>query len=492
MWWNLKTDASAILAALNKSQAIIEFAPDGTILTANDNFLAALGFTLADIKGKHHSMFVDPVEVASPNYGRFWTDLRNGIFQAAEYKRIGKGGKEVWIQASYNPVTGNGGKVLKVVKCATDITQEKLKRADLAGQIEAIDKSNAVIEFQLDGTIISANGNFLSAVGYSLDEIRGKHHSMFVDAAETRTQAYAEFWNNLKSGRYQSGEFRRLGRNGKEVWLQASYNPINDMNGKPFKVVKYAIDVTGMVHERMRRAEAQKAINVDLEEISRLVMTTSQLSAEGASASTQTSANVQAVASGSEELAASVGEISRQVVHALKITDDAVHQAKHTNNVVSGLAQAAQKIGQVVDMINTIAGQTNLLALNATIEAARAGEMGKGFAVVAAEVKQLADQTAKATSDIGSQIAGVQATTDEAVTAINSISTIISQINGISSSIASAVEEQSSVTRDMSANMQQAARGVEGLTNGMGGIAEAATRVDVATQRVRVAAAAVG
>ncbi len=491
MWPFSPSDARSILDALNKSQAIIEFAPDGTVLTANSNFLNALGYRMDEIRGRHHSMFVAPDYAESNDYRQFWQSLRSGMFQSAEYKRIGKGGKEVWIQASYNPVLGSGGQVVKVVKFATDVTEQKLAQADIAGQINAISKSNAVIEFSLDGTIITANANFLSAVGYSLDEIKGKHHSMFVDPAETRGSDYRQFWENLRAGRFQAGEFRRIGRGGKEIWLQAAYNPINDMNGRPFKVVKYATDVTDMVQERQRRTEAQRKINTNLDEILHLVASATQQASSGASAATQTSGNVQAVASGSEELAASVAEISRQVVHALKITDDAVQQAERTNSVVSGLSQAAQKIGQVVEMINNIAGQTNLLALNATIEAARAGEAGRGFAVVAAEVKQLADQTAKATSEIGSQIASVQTTTDQAVKAISSISETIGQINSISSSIASAVEEQSSVTRDMSGNMQYAAQGVEALTKNITEIAHSAKMVDSATQRVREAARAV-
>ncbi len=492
MWIFPSSDAKAVLAAIKTSQAIIEFMPDGTILTANENFLRAMGYRLEEIKGKHHSLFVEPSEAAGADYKQLWSNLRAGQFQSAEYRRLGKGGKHVWIQASYNPVLGAGGKVQKVVKFATDITAAKLQNADLAGQIAAIGKSNAVIEFNLDGTIITANANFLNAIGYSLQDIVNKHHSMFVDPQEARGPEYAEFWETLRSGQFQAGEFRRIGRGNKEIWLQASYNPINDMSGKPFKVVKYASDITATVHDRVRRTEAQRLINLELEEISRLVESANQLSTNGAGASTQTSANVQAVASGSEELAASVGEISRQVVHALKITDEAVKEAERTNAVVSGLSQAAQKIGAVVEMINNIAGQTNLLALNATIEAARAGEAGRGFAVVAAEVKQLADQTAKATSEIGAQISSVQATTDEAVRAISSISSTIGQINSISSSIASAVEEQSSVTRDMSSNMQQAARGVEDVTRSMTEIAQSSQMVDKATRRVQEAARAVG
>ncbi|MDR3373924.1 MAG: PAS domain-containing methyl-accepting chemotaxis protein [Ancalomicrobiaceae bacterium] len=490
MWPFSSSAAQYVLDAISRSQAVIEFRPDGTIMTANANFLNALGYKLDEIVGKHHSMFVEPTYAKSREYEQFWTALRSGTFQAAEFKRIGKGGREIWIQASYNPVTV-GGKVVKVVKFATDITSQKLRAAEFESQIGAINKSQAVIEFDLTGQILDANANFLSAVGYRLDEIKGKHHSMFCDPAFARSPEYGRFWDDLRAGRFQAGEFKRISKAGKDIWLQASYNPINDMNGKTVKVVKFAADITAAVVERQRRVAAQKDIIGDLEEIARLMDTAKGLVEAGSSESQRTSGNVQAVASGSEELAASVAEISRQVSHALAITEDAVKQAEHTNAVVSGLAAAAQKIGQVVEMISNIAGQTNLLALNATIEAARAGEMGKGFAVVAAEVKQLADQTAKATADIGAQITSVQNTTTEAVQAISSISNTIGRINEISSSIATAVEEQSSVTRDMSGNMQQAARGVETVSSSMAEIAHSAGQVDAAARRVRDTARAI-
>ena len=237
-------DYAGQVAAIRKSQAVIAFDMNGTVLDANDNFLKALGYRLEEIQGQHHSMFVEPAYKQSSEYREFWAALNRGEYQAAEYKRIGKGGKEVWIQASYNPILDPDGKPFKVVKFATDMTVQKLQNADYVGQIAAIGKAQAVIEFKMDGTVLTANDNFLKALGYTLDEIKGRHHSMFVDEAYRQSFEYKEFWAALNRGEYQAAEYKRIGKGGKEVWIQASYNPIMDLNGKPFKVVKYATDVT--------------------------------------------------------------------------------------------------------------------------------------------------------------------------------------------------------------------------------------------------------
>ncbi len=242
---NLKlAEQAGQLQAIGKASAVIEFHMDGTIVTANENFLQVLGYTLEEIKGKHHSMFVGESDRHSVEYKRFWEKLNRGEYEAGEFKRLGKGGKEIWIQGSYNPIFDLNGKPFKVVKFATDITQQKLSNADYIGQIEAIGKSQATIEFKMDGTIVTANDNFLHALGYTLDEVKGKHHSMFVDEAYRRSPEYKEFWAKLNRGEYVADEFKRIGKGGKEVWIQASYNPILDLNGNPFKVVKYASDVT--------------------------------------------------------------------------------------------------------------------------------------------------------------------------------------------------------------------------------------------------------
>ncbi len=240
----LFTDYAGQVAAIRKSQAVIEFNMDGAILDANDNFLNTMGYTLSEVKGRHHSIFVDEAFRQSAEYREFWAKLNRGEYQAAEYKRIGKGGKEIWIQASYNPILDLDGRPFKVVKYATDITKQKTLNADYEGQIAAVKKSQAVIEFSMDGTILDANDNFLNTMGYTLSEVKGRHHSIFVDEAFRQSADYREFWAKLNRGEYQAAEYKRIGKGGKEIWIQASYNPILDLNGRPFKVVKYATDIT--------------------------------------------------------------------------------------------------------------------------------------------------------------------------------------------------------------------------------------------------------
>ncbi len=251
-------DMQARLAAIDKIQAVIEFKLDGTILDANDNFLKTLGYALAEIQGKHHSMFAEPAYAGSSEYRAFWDKLARGEHDAGQYKRIAKGGREVWIQASYNPVFDAAGKPIKVVKFATDITDAKLRAADFEGQLNAVGKAQAVIEFKLDGTILNANDNFLKTLGYTLDEVKGKHHSMFADPAHAASHEYRAFWDKLGRGEYDAGQYKRFAKGGREIWIQASYNPIMDMNGKPFKVVKYAIDITDA---KLRAADFEGQLN---------------------------------------------------------------------------------------------------------------------------------------------------------------------------------------------------------------------------------------
>jgi methyl-accepting chemotaxis protein len=260
---------AAVVAAIGRSQAVIEFSLEGTVLTANENFLNTLGFTLGEVQGKNHSMFVSPAYRNTPEYRESWARLNAGEFLSGEFKRVSKDNREVWLQATYNPVFDSGGKPYKVVKFATDVTAQKIRTADYEGQIAAISKSQAVIEFSLDGMILTANENFCKTLGYALDEIKGKHHSMFVEESLRNSNEYREFWAKLDRGEFLAGTFKRVAKGGKEVWIQASYNPILDLNGKPFKVVKFATDMTAQVREDADRAEAsaelQSKVNILLE-----------------------------------------------------------------------------------------------------------------------------------------------------------------------------------------------------------------------------------
>jgi methyl-accepting chemotaxis protein len=418
-------DFRAQTMAIGRVQAVIEFNLDGTIITANDNFLRALGYSLPEIQGKHHSMFVEASFRDGPNYRAFWQKLNRGEFEAGEFKRIGKGGREVWILASYNPVFDENGKPFKVVKFATDVTEQKLHNADFAGQIAAIDKSQAVIEFAMDGTVRTANANFLKALGYTLHDIQGRHHSMFVDAAERDLPGYREFWAALNRGEYQTGEFRRVGAGGREVWIQASYNPIMDLSGKPFKVVKYASDVTAQVIARLKSERVRGMM--------------------------------EQVAAGAEELNASVREISEAMVKSKDTAAAATDHVQSADHQAQRLTVAAASMSGILQMIGDITGQINLLALNATIESARAGEAGRGFAVVAAEVKNLANQAKQATDKIGVEIDSLNGISADVVTALATVRRSIEAVGEYVTSTAAAVEEQSVVTGEMSSSMQRAA-----------------------------------
>jgi methyl-accepting chemotaxis protein len=418
------TDAGQRLA-ISQSQAVIEFDIYGNVLAANDIFLRLTGYTAQEIVGRHHSIFVESSEKETDAYRSFWDSLRRGDTRSSEFKRIGKSGREIWILGSYNPVLDDSGTLIKVVKIATDITSEKQRASDLAAQIAAIGKSQAVIEFDLDGTILNANDNFLQALGYSLAEVKGRHHSMFLASEEVKSSAYAEFWQRLRNGEYQAGEFRRVGRGGKDVWIQASYNPILDLNGKPVKVVKYATDTTKQVLTRLGN-----------ERVCQMMET---------------------VAAGSEELNASVREISEAMVKSRQTAMLAVEQVEAADAQAKRFADAAVDMEGIVELIGNITGQINLLALNATIESARAGEAGRGFAVVASEVKNLANQARQATEKIGSEIENLNGISSDVALALVQIKKAIQSVNEYVTTTAAAVEEQSTVTSEMSSSMQRAA-----------------------------------
>ncbi|MGH1397923.1 MAG: methyl-accepting chemotaxis protein [Alphaproteobacteria bacterium] len=335
------------------------------------------------------------------------------------------------------------------------------KMMDYTGQVESLSRSQAVIHFEMDGTIIDANENFLSVMGYSLDEVKGKHHSMFAEPAFAASQEYKDFWKALGTGEFSSGQYKRLGKGGKEVWIEASYNPIFDMNGKPFKVVKFATDLTPRKEENARLAMDFETNVSSLVESLSASSTQMQGTAQTlAAAAEETSVQSSTVASATQELSSSVNEISGQVTNSVTIVGEAVEEARRSEELVASLVEAASKIGEVTQLISDIADQTNLLALNATIEAARAGDAGKGFAVVASEVKTLAAETAKATEEISSQIGDIQNVSQTTAATIKKITEVISNVNEISTAISGAVEEQSAATQEVSSNIggvQQAA-----------------------------------
>ncbi|GJD76034.1 hypothetical protein CFIICLFH_4283 [Methylobacterium goesingense] len=523
-----REDQARRLAAIEASQAVIEFAPNGTILSANAAFLDVMGYTLDEILGRHHGLFVEASHRDSRAYSAFWNGLRAGQPEVAEFKRIAKSGKTIWIKGSYNPIRDGAGIVTRVVKYATDITAQMVETNALRGQVDAIRRSQAVISFDLDGRVLEANANFLSAVGYTAAEVVGQHHGMFVDADHRASAEYVRFWDALRRGESQAGQFRRIGKGGREVWIEASYNPVLDADGRPVQVTKFAIDVTTQVEQREQvrrmeeasareRVEAEarhKAERVQLADafeqtvggvlasvasaatelqatassMSGIATETARQSTTVAAAASQAAANVNTVAAAAEELGASVNEIGRQVAGSEELAGQAVTEAEQTAILVQELSEAVRRIGDVVAMISAIASQTNLLALNATIEAARAGEAGRGFAVVAAEVKELANQTARATEEITGQIGRIQGATGGAVSAIDGIRRRIAEINGVAGSIAAAVQQQGAATQEIVRNVSEAAAGTGEVTSNISGVAQASEETGAAASQVLTAA----
>jgi PAS domain S-box-containing protein len=244
----------AIISAIDKSQGTIEFSMDGTIVTANDNFLKIIGYALEEIQGQHHRIFCEESYASSHEYQEFWERMNRGEFNSGEYMRVGKDGGEVCLQATYNPILDSSGKPAKVIKIATDITEKKVENSEFQGIIDAIDKSQGTIEFNMDGTIITANENFLKIIGYALDEVQGQHHRIFCEESYASSDEYQEFWKKMNRGEFNSGEYKRVGKDGREVYLQATYNPILDLSGRPRKVLKVAADIS-----KQKRLDAERS-----------------------------------------------------------------------------------------------------------------------------------------------------------------------------------------------------------------------------------------
>ncbi|WP_262690716.1 methyl-accepting chemotaxis protein [Kordiimonas aestuarii] len=460
-------DMRGKMKALDTAQAVIEFNLDSTVITANRNFLATMGYELEEIVGRSHSLFVPEKHRKTPEYLAFWDDLRAGKSLRTQFMRLGKGGKVVWLEASYNPILNDEGQPIKVVKFATDITERKLRNADYEGKIKAINKAQAVIEFELDGTIITANDNFLAVVGYRLDEIKGRKHSLFVDEGTRQSKEYAAFWQALGKGQFQSAQYRRVGKGGREIWLRATYNPVLGPDGEVVKVVKFATDITNVHVDRMRREEVAKTVFGDLDQILASSRVADEQATSASSAATETDAMVQTVAAAAEELNASFQDLAHSVALARTSSDKTAEDAQLANTSTQELKTAATAMNKIVEMIEDIAAQINLLALNATIESARAGEAGRGFAIVAGEVKGLATQVAAATGQISEEIEHMQSVSDTAANQLSSITASVHDLQTSVTGIAGAIEEQSAVTREISANMQTAATSVADINQSL-------------------------
>lgn len=438
-------DYQGQIEGIGASQAVIQFETDGTIITANDNFLGAMGYQLDEVRGQHHGLFVEASYRASPDYTKFWQDLAQGEAKTGEFKRIGKGGVEIWIQASYTPIKDMDGRVFKVVKYASDITAQKLANADYQGQIEGISASQAVIQFETDGKIITANDNFLTTLGYQLDEVRGQHHSLFVEPSYRSSPEYKKFWQDLAQGEAQTGEFKRLGKGGVEIWIQASYTPIKDMNGRVFKVVKYASDIS----------ERKQAVA----EVARLIGTAKQGLLEDR-------ANLGESSGDNRNLLKNINEMLDAVTNPINEVAD-VMQAVANNNLtgaVSGdyqgrfeelksyvnsavvqlrksLSQVAESSGQVSNAAEAIAASSHSVAVGASEQASSLEETGRALEQLSDQTGQNVDNTREAKnlsqdtkelalsgSETMSQMLGAMS---KIKTAARDTQTIISDINEI-------------------------------------------------------------
>ncbi|QVX17708.1 PAS domain-containing methyl-accepting chemotaxis protein [Pseudomonas congelans] len=373
-----------LTSALEKSMAVVELGLDGKIIRANDNFLAAMGYRAEELANKTHRDFCEPDMLRSREYADLWASLKAGKFISGTFKRVGKNGHSVWLEASYNPVIDAQGQVFKVVKYALDVTARVMLENETNSKLAAVDRAMAICEFEPNGNVITANTNFLNVMGYALNEIKGKHHRSFCEPTLVNSPEYNEFWRKLNQGEFIGDQFKRIGKHGRVVWLEATYNPVFDVDGKLYKIVKFASDIT-------QRVEKQEA------------------DAHGASRAYHISAETEKVA---EQGTLVIQDTAREM---RQISENIGASAK----LVSQLGDRSEQITAIVNTIRGIADQTNLLALNAAIEAARAGDQGRGFAVVADEVRQLAGRTSGSTTEIAEMIGKILAETREAVASMD-------------------------------------------------------------------------
>lgn len=391
------------LEAINRSFAVIHFDLTGKILQANDNFLNTMGYSLEEIKGKQHKMFVFDLA----NYQDFWSKLNSGAYDEGVYKRRRKDGSEIWLSATYSPVYKRG-KLVKVVKYAKDVTQEQLEKANFLGQIKAINRAQAVIEFDLTGKILRANDNFLGVVGFTEAEIMGRHHSIFLYPEDKNTLSYQSFWSQLAKGQMSSGIYRRSSKEGAEIWLQASYNPIFDSEGRLLKVVKYATDITQSV-------KANKILEESFQRLSSAV-------------------------ADSESNAVSARDIVQNASGHVLESADIMGEIITT---MTDITSSSESIANITELLDAVSFQTNLLAINAKIEAAHAGS--KGFAVVADEVRNLSKESAESSKKIKNLI-------DACMDKIHRGSKLVERASSIVSNSSDAIKSASSMMQTIQSN----------------------------------------
>jgi methyl-accepting chemotaxis protein len=505
-----RNQETAFFNAISASHAVIWFNVNGTVQGANQRFCETFGYSLSDIVGKHHRIFVPKSEFETPAYARFWRDLAAGKAHRGEFKRLSKSGSDVWLEASYNPII-RAGRIVGVVKIASDITKAKMAALHNENLLKTLERSVAVIEFDLEGTVLAANSSFCSTTGYVLNEIVGNKHSMFCDPDYVRSNDYAHFWQRLRAGETFADTFKRFGKGGREIWLQATYNPVFNAEGELYRVVKFATDVSGrmgsvsILSKAIRElangnlsSQVHQAIDPSMEttrsDFNEAVTTLAGVIAEISGAAVeiahtasemrdsagsiakrteQQAAALEQTAAALEEITQTVGDASHRAAEAGALVRDTRATAEQSGMIVRNAVTAmgeiehsSKEISSIISVIDEIAFQTNLLALNAGVEAARAGEAGKGFAVVAQEVRELAQRSAKAAKEIKDLISTSSNQVKAGVSLVRetgeALEGIVSRVQDIDRNVAAIVE----ASREQSLGVKEIGQAVHQLDQG--------------------------